>query len=98
MIELTLFRAGRKSSHYVIEGGVFAQAFAKLEATGFKLRWQSRPFDADPERKKKAASKTKYTCPDCGVNAWAKPETALICGECYNDGEGDICMMEADES
>jgi predicted SprT family Zn-dependent metalloprotease len=87
---------GQKVSHYVIEGGPFAKAFAKLEATGFKLRWQSRVTAGDPVRKKKAASKTKYTCPACGTNAWAKPDTALICGECYEDGEGDICVMESE--
>jgi hypothetical protein len=47
---------GQKVSHYVMTGGPFAQAFAKLEATGFKLRWQSRPTGDDPARKKKAAS------------------------------------------
>jgi hypothetical protein len=50
---------GEKVSHYIIEGGPFAQAFARLEVTGFKLRWQSRPTADDPARKKKAASKTK---------------------------------------
>jgi hypothetical protein len=33
-------------------------------------------------RKKKAASKTKYTCPGCGLNAWAKPDVSLRCGAC----------------
>ena len=32
--------------------------------------------------KKKLASKTKYTCPDCGLNAWAKPDSTLLCDEC----------------
>jgi hypothetical protein len=41
-------------------------------------------------RKKKAASKTKYTCGTCGVNAWAKPDTALLCGDCLE-------AMEAEE-
>ena len=27
-------------------------------------------------------SNQKYTCPDCGLNAWAKPGVRLICGEC----------------
>jgi ribosomal protein S27AE len=46
--------------------------------------------DADKaKRKKKAASKTKYSCSDCDANAWAKPETRLICGECE-------VVMEAD--
>jgi hypothetical protein len=80
--------------HYVIERGPFARAFARLEATGFKLRWQSRT--EDPTRKAKKASKTKFTCPDCGQNAWAKPDTLLICGTCYDDGEGDIVLMLAE--
>jgi hypothetical protein len=28
-------------------------------------------------------------------NAWAKPDALLICGACYEDGEGGICMMIA---
>jgi hypothetical protein len=31
------------------------------------------------------------------VNAWAKPDTQLICGECYDDGEGEILPMEPEE-
>jgi hypothetical protein len=26
-------------------------------------------------------------------NAWVKPDAALICGACYENGEGDICVM-----
>jgi hypothetical protein len=73
---------GQKVSRYVIEDGPFPKAVAKPEGTGFKLRWQSRPSGEDEIRKKKAASKTKYSCPSCGTNAWGKPDTALICGEC----------------
>jgi hypothetical protein len=25
---------------------------------------------------------TKYTCPDCEQNAWAKPGAHLVCGDC----------------
>jgi protein-arginine kinase activator protein McsA len=56
------------------------------------LNWQSVPFDGG-ERKKKAASKTKYTCPTCGTNAWAKPNTALICGACYEEDDEEITVM-----
>ena len=28
----------------------------------------------------KRASKTKFTCPECGQNAWAKPDALLLCG------------------
>jgi predicted SprT family Zn-dependent metalloprotease len=84
---------GQKVSHYVIEGGAFARSFAGLKATGFELRWQSR---ADgQERQKKASSKTKYTCPSCEQNAWAKPDASLICGVCY-DEDSAIYLMEAE--
>jgi hypothetical protein len=29
----------------------------------------------------------KYTCPDCGVYAWAKLGTQLICGDCYEQDD-----------
>ena len=44
---------------------------------------------ARTKAKKKAASKTKYTCPACAANAWAKPETALVCGDCDERMEAD---------
>jgi hypothetical protein len=68
---------GQKVSHYIIEDGPFVAAFGRLKASGFELRWQSRANDR--ERQKKAASKTKYTCPQYGQNAWAKPGASLIC-------------------
>jgi predicted SprT family Zn-dependent metalloprotease len=86
---------GQHVSHYVIAGGAFAVAFAKLQASGFTLRWQSRTDD-DPQRKAKTASKTKYTCPECGQNAWAKPGAMLICGVCYEESEEIRAMEEAE--
>ena len=86
---------GQSVTHYIVLGGPYALAYAKLAKTGFRLNWQSFPFTA--ERKKKAASKTKYTCTSCGTNAWAKPETALICGTCYEAEDGEIRIMEPED-
>jgi predicted SprT family Zn-dependent metalloprotease len=88
---------GQSVTHYIIEGGVYEAAFARLEATGFRLNWQSRPFEK-AARKKKAASKTKYTCLTCNANAWAKPDTALICGACYDEDDGEVAIMEPQEA
>jgi predicted SprT family Zn-dependent metalloprotease len=85
---------GQKVSHYIVAGGPFAQACAKLQGTGFELHWQSRADNS--ERQKKAASKTKYSCLECGQNAWAKPGTALICGVCYNEDAAIRVMQEAE--
>jgi transcription elongation factor Elf1 len=40
------------------------------------------PSCGEKARRKKAASKTRYTCPDCQMNAWAKPGVHLVCGDC----------------
>jgi hypothetical protein len=83
---------GQRVTHYIIEGGRYAQAFAALAATGFALRWQSIPWDR-AARAKARASKTKFTCPTCEQNAWAKPDAALICGVCYEQDPDDISLM-----
>lgn len=76
-------RTGQHVSHYVddeINGG-FKNACAQLLAQGFSIPWQAMTRD-DELARKKAASKSKYTCPDCGLNAWAKPDVFLLCGKC----------------
>jgi SprT-like family len=42
-------------------------------------------------KKKKAASKSRYTCPGCEVpkHVWGKPELHIICGECEGRFEVD---------
>ena len=67
-------------SHYILPAGRFAAAYAKLQKTGFKLHWQSTEPTKERERSKK--SKTKFTCPRCGLNAWAKPDATLDCHAC----------------
>jgi hypothetical protein len=52
---------------------------------------------ASEQGRAKKSSKTKFTCPDCGQNAWAKPDALLICGECFDEGDGDICFMLAEQ-
>lgn len=86
---------GQSVMHYIIEGGAYAKAYAKLKAEGFQLHWQSAP-PAGQREKAKAASKTKFACPECEQNAWAKPNALLICGDCYKDGEGEIVRMLAE--
>jgi hypothetical protein len=85
---------GQSVTHFIVAGGAYGRAYAKLKAKGFRLDWQSAP--EGKEAKAKKASKTKFTCPDCGQNAWAKPDALLICGTCYDEGEGDICGMLAE--
>lgn len=83
-------KTGQKMTHYIETGGDFETACAKLLAQGFTIPWQAMTRD-EGAAKKKAASKTKYTCPDCDANAWAKPGTNLFCGDC-------MVPMEAEET
>src|SRR6266478_4696084 len=57
---------GQSVTHYITADGAYAKAYAKLKARGLQLRWQSTP--AGPQAKAKKASKTKFTCPECGQN------------------------------
>ncbi|EIN0583687.1 sprT domain-containing protein, partial [Salmonella enterica subsp. enterica serovar Newport] len=31
---------------------------------------------------KGTGTRTKFTCPTCGLNAWEKPSASLVCGDC----------------
>lgn len=75
---------GQAVSHYIEAGGRFELACAELLGRGAALPYVELWGDEEARKraKKKAASKTKYTCPACAANAWAKPETNLVCGDC----------------
>ena len=74
---------GQKITHYIEAGGRFEKACGELVKKGFNpLYVELWTEDGEKARKKKAASKTRYTCPQCQMNAWAKPDVNLICGEC----------------
>ena len=75
---------GQKVTHLIEEGGRFAQACATLLSLHPAILYHDRAGDDEEgrkARKKKAASKTKYTCEGCGTNAWAKPAVNLWCGD-----------------
>ena len=77
-------RTGQNMTHYIEEGGAFDVVCDDLLSTGFKLSWADRASDQDDAAKAKSKSgkRAKYTCPGCGLNAWAKAEAKLMCGEC----------------
>ena len=76
-------------AHYVIPGGPFARALAKLAATGWKS--QNLQSAHRPGQKGGVNSKTKFTCTSCGQNAWGKPDLAIICLPC----EIQMCSAHA---
>ncbi len=83
-------QVGQKVSHYVEKCGRFQKTCAALMKGGFEPFYVELWKDKEEreKRKAKAASKTKFTCPDCQMNAWAKSAAKLICGECQVEMEG----------
>jgi predicted SprT family Zn-dependent metalloprotease len=68
---------GTHMSHYIVAGGPFAIAFAKLAATGWHLNLESRQLAAGT----RPNSKVKFSC-SCGQNAWGKHDLAIGCLRC----------------
>ena len=82
---------GQKVSHFIIPNGSFDKACAKLLNSGFTLDLQQAPRLIENAKK----NKLKYTCPNCGINAWAKHGIKLACGECMIQMN---CEEEEDEN
>jgi predicted SprT family Zn-dependent metalloprotease len=89
-------QVGQKVSHYIESGGAFDRVCATLLKAGefgrlYVERWGDEKSRRQREKasKQKAASKTRYSCPSCGLNAWAKPAVALVCGECEEKLEAE---------
>jgi predicted SprT family Zn-dependent metalloprotease len=81
---------GQKVTHIIEDGGRFDKACTAYLATAPAILYHDRAGDGEAAtRKKKAASKTKYTCPVCEMNAWAKPDARLICGDCSEEMEAE---------
>jgi SprT-like family len=76
-------QTGQKVSHYIERGGLFERTCVELLVQGYELVWYSQPDK--PESTTKRSSKTKFTCPSCGQNAWAKPDANLLCGLCSTE-------------
>ncbi len=83
---------GQKMTHYIEQGGPFARACARLLTEQPAMLYHDRASEDAGARRKKAASKTKYTCPSCELNAWAKPDARLVCGDC-----GELMQAEIQE-
>ena len=59
-------RTGQHMDHYIVEGGTVK--YVDLVDEG--------------KRAKKAKSKTRFSCPACGQNAWGKPDLEIDCRPC----------------
>lgn len=72
-------QTGQKVTHYIIEKGPYQKSFAKLPPVVlYNDLWSEQKA-----AKKAPNSKTKFTCPGCGCNAWGKPDLNILCNDCY---------------
>lgn len=83
-------RTGQKVTHYIEVGGLFAKSYVKLAKKNLDLlKWQGNGNTDTKAKRKSRASKTKFSCPSCGQNAWGKPDLSIKCLPC------DVEMLEA---
>lgn len=87
---------GDQMSHYILPDGAFAKAAADLIAKGFAITWQDQAVTAPASGKElaepsKGGKRVKYSCPVCGLAAWAKHDAHLLCGV-------HTCDMVADQT
>lgn len=87
-------QTGDKVSHRIKERGKYQMAYDKLRATGYQLNWNSTETKGsksqqEPRNRDNSPNndRQKFTCPECGQNAWAKPSANLCCGKCYEKPE-----------
>jgi hypothetical protein len=83
---------GRRVSHFIREGGPFDRVCTELLNSGFRIPFveadsikQDGEGDKDEAlRRKKADSKSRYTCPSCHplIHVWGKPGLHIVCGAC----------------
>lgn len=74
-------RTGTQMTHYIVEGGRFAQAFATMSPS-YLLPWACV---SEGSKGSVAKNKVKYTCAGCSTKVWGKPELAIVCRECDQD-------------
>ena len=61
----------------------------KREACSFT----GNPHRQGDRRRRRKPAKREFTCPDCGQNAWAKPDALLGCYACYEETEELVLML-----
>jgi len=72
-------RTGDRMSHYIIDGGPYSRAATKLLGKGYAIPWLERQHEKSSSV---AGKRIKYTCPDCGINAWGKSGLLISCVDC----------------
>jgi predicted SprT family Zn-dependent metalloprotease len=73
-------RTGQQMTHFIEEDGAFDRACTRLLEQGFQISWIDRAREGQSSAP--SSTRTKYTCTECGLNIWAKPEIRVRCEDC----------------
>jgi predicted SprT family Zn-dependent metalloprotease len=83
-------RTGQPMSHYIQDGGLYAQAFQAMPKE-FLFPWidKNNLWELSTRQGEKALSKraikqrkATYYCSECQSKVWGKPKLKIICGAC----------------
>lgn len=61
------------------------ELFPELSDDDLKNGFASAANKLKKEKAGRSGKRSKYTCPECGLNAWAKADVSLMCGECETE-------------
>ncbi|MEI8042234.1 MAG: SprT-like domain-containing protein [Verrucomicrobiota bacterium] len=94
-------RTGQRVTHYIVPDASFDKVCRELLDRGWKLDWhvlsqtKQNHFTGAVRAGRVNDSKTKFTCPGCAQNAWAKPGASLICGCCSMPMQAETSSQSA---
>lgn len=86
---------GQRVTHEIDKPGAFWTAWTSMP-NEYLLPFTHIPVQAGEKKKasKKAASKTKYSCPVCETNIWGKPGLNITCSDCEEKFEEEEAQTE----
>jgi hypothetical protein len=95
---------GDSVSHYILEDGKFIAACHEF-MKAYRLVWEpateglQSPIAGDGATERtKVQTRTKFTCPNCGLNVWAKPGALIDCHRCTAETRETIVMLDLSQA
>jgi len=84
---------GDSVSHYIIEDGPFLAACGRF-LHSYRLVWESAMGRSNGSalRTVNTQTRAKFTCPNCGLNVWAKPDALVDCHACSQEAREPVLM------
>jgi predicted RNA-binding Zn-ribbon protein involved in translation (DUF1610 family) len=89
---------GDRVSHHILPNGAFAATCQRFLGR-YRLLWETAPAgerqgegDSSGVTGAGIQTRTKFSCPNCGLNVWAKPGALIDCHSCSEESQEAILM------